>query len=207
VGQDFVLNVGDVLYFTGLVEGFGEFCDEHGLEMVTSDVQDEISIQSDMTGDDGLMEEGMETQKKVAIEAANDEFKEPEFMKCLRDCSQDRLRVINKMSDAIRGFASSDPSPDNHTRKTVRFSKSTKEPGNLPTKIVVATAPHNDGSTDDDDELILVGIDAPDRPGLLLDISKGLLELNVQLRQTEAYVEENRSLSVWRCEVLNHETT
>ena len=30
VGQDFVLNVGDVLYFTGLVEEFGEFCEEHG---------------------------------------------------------------------------------------------------------------------------------------------------------------------------------
>lgn len=32
VGQDFVLNVGDILYFTGLVEGFGEFCQENGLE-------------------------------------------------------------------------------------------------------------------------------------------------------------------------------
>ena len=24
------MNVGDVLYFTGLVEEFGEFCEEHG---------------------------------------------------------------------------------------------------------------------------------------------------------------------------------
>jgi hypothetical protein len=37
VGQDFVLNVGDVLYFTGLVEGFGDFCEEHGMEMLTND--------------------------------------------------------------------------------------------------------------------------------------------------------------------------
>ena len=32
VGQDFVLNVGDILYFTGLVEGFGKFCEDNGLE-------------------------------------------------------------------------------------------------------------------------------------------------------------------------------
>ncbi len=46
VGQDFVLNVGDVLYFTGLIEGFGEFCNEHGLEMLVSesDNKDEATI-------------------------------------------------------------------------------------------------------------------------------------------------------------------
>lgn len=32
VGQEFVLNVGDILYFTGLVEGFGKFCHDNGLE-------------------------------------------------------------------------------------------------------------------------------------------------------------------------------
>jgi Citrate transporter len=37
VGQEFVLNVGDVLYFTGLVEGFVEFCEEHGMEVLTND--------------------------------------------------------------------------------------------------------------------------------------------------------------------------
>jgi di/tricarboxylate transporter len=37
VGQDFVLNVGDVLYFTGLIEGFGDFCEEHGLVVLTTD--------------------------------------------------------------------------------------------------------------------------------------------------------------------------
>eukprot|EP00957_Ditylum_brightwellii_P176493 13441195-Ditylum_brightwellii.AAC.1 len=39
VGQDFVLNVGDILYFTGLVEVFGEFCEEHGLEVITNEVE------------------------------------------------------------------------------------------------------------------------------------------------------------------------
>ena len=32
VGQDFVLNVGDVLYFTGLVDQFGKFCSDNSLE-------------------------------------------------------------------------------------------------------------------------------------------------------------------------------
>ena len=57
VGQDFVLNVGDILYFTGLVEGFGEFCEEHGMEVLTSDTTPEkkkqnsyISIDSPKSG-------------------------------------------------------------------------------------------------------------------------------------------------------------
>jgi hypothetical protein len=37
VGQEFVLNVNDIVYFSGLIEGFGEFCHEHGLEIVTHD--------------------------------------------------------------------------------------------------------------------------------------------------------------------------
>ena len=39
VGQEFVLNVGDILYFTGLVESFGEFCEEHGLEVLTNELE------------------------------------------------------------------------------------------------------------------------------------------------------------------------
>lgn len=39
VGQEFVLNVGDILYFTGLVEGFGDFCEEHGLEVMTNELE------------------------------------------------------------------------------------------------------------------------------------------------------------------------
>jgi hypothetical protein len=38
VGPDFVLSVGDVLYFTGLVEGFGAFCEEHGMKVLTADM-------------------------------------------------------------------------------------------------------------------------------------------------------------------------
>lgn len=39
VGQDFVLNADDVLYFTGLVvQEFTKFANNHGLEIVTNEV-------------------------------------------------------------------------------------------------------------------------------------------------------------------------
>lgn len=37
VGQDFVLNVNDIVYFSGLIEEFGEFCNEHGLDLLTNE--------------------------------------------------------------------------------------------------------------------------------------------------------------------------
>ena len=40
VGQDFVLNVDDILYFTGMVQDFGQFCEHHGLEVVTNELVD-----------------------------------------------------------------------------------------------------------------------------------------------------------------------
>ena len=43
VGQDFILNVGDILYFTGLVEEFGDFCEEHGLEVITNEIQENLN--------------------------------------------------------------------------------------------------------------------------------------------------------------------
>lgn len=41
VGQDFVLNAGDALYFTGVIEGFDEFCEEHGMKVISDDISDE----------------------------------------------------------------------------------------------------------------------------------------------------------------------
>jgi hypothetical protein len=52
---------------------------------------------------------------------------------------------------------------------------------------------------------VIVGVDARDRPGLLLDISKGLLRLNLTLRHSEASVVGDRSISIWRCEVIEAE--
>lgn len=68
----------------------------------------------------------------------------------------------------------------------------------MPAQIVVAN---------DFRGLVLVGINAPDRPGLLLDISKGLLRLDLQLHHSEAAVVNDRSVSVWRCEYLEKKET
>ena len=37
VGSEFVLTVNDIVYFLGLIEGFGKFCHEHGLELITNE--------------------------------------------------------------------------------------------------------------------------------------------------------------------------
>jgi UTP:GlnB (protein PII) uridylyltransferase len=70
-----------------------------------------------------------------------------------------------------------------------------------PAQIVVATVSR------DSRRLVLIGVNAPDRPGLLLDISKGLLQLNLQLHHTEAVVLRERSVSVWRCDYLENKET
>ncbi|EJK77635.1 hypothetical protein THAOC_00520 [Thalassiosira oceanica] len=72
--------------------------------------------------------------------------------------------------------------------KTVQFAES-----------VVVTV-----DTQDLEDVVLVGINANDRPGLLLDISRGLHSLGLQLHHTEASVVLNRSLSIWRCEAIDN---
>jgi uncharacterized protein with PhoU and TrkA domain len=52
---------------------------------------------------------------------------------------------------------------------------------------------------------VIVGVDTRDRPGLLLDISKGLLRLNMTLRHSEAAVVAGRSISIWRCEMIGED--
>ena len=47
--------------------------------------------------------------------------------------------------------------------------------------------------------VVLVGVNTGDRPGLLLDISKCLLKLDLQVHRTEASVFDEQSVSVWRC--------
>ena len=48
VGQDFVLNVGDILYFTsGFPESFATFCDENGLEVVINEVEEDLQNKDD----------------------------------------------------------------------------------------------------------------------------------------------------------------
>lgn len=52
VGPEFVLNVNDVIYFSGLIEGFGEFCHEHGLDLLTNESLETADAAQDPAEDD-----------------------------------------------------------------------------------------------------------------------------------------------------------
>ena len=98
---------------------------------------------------------------------------------------EERLRKIHRLTDEIRTFQHGGYSSQPHGRRR-------PDRAHEPPKIVVTV----------DRNLVVVGVDAQDRPGLLLDISKGLLRLKLQLHHTEAAVVDERSLSIWRCECM-----
>ena len=70
-----------------------------------------------------------------------------------------------------------------------------------PAQLVVATDSRYSG------RLVLIGVNVPDRPGLLPDVFKGLFQLNLQVHHMEAAVLRDRSVSVWRCEFLENKET
>jgi uncharacterized protein with PhoU and TrkA domain len=97
-------------------------------------------------------------------------------------------------TDMIRGIARDEPTAeeDYYLNIATPRKKEGKPKVSGPHKVVVSSELGN----------VIVGIDAKDRPGLLLDISKGLLRLNLTLRHSEASVVADRSISIWRCEVI-----
>ena len=98
----------------------------------------------------------------------------------------------------IRGITSDELWDDLPTPMKVKRHLSVATKATDPPQIVVTMDYHDSESQ----QLVLVGISSYDRPGLLLDISKGLLRLELQLRHTEAAVIAERSISMWRCQFL-----
>ncbi len=64
----------------------------------------------------------------------------------------------------------------------------------LDNKKIVVTADNRSHN-----RIVLVGVNTSDRPGLLLDISKCLLKLDLQVHRKESAVIDEQSVSVWRC--------
>ena len=95
------------------------------------------------------------------------------------------LIFLHLSQDIIRGFDSSLPEALDSAPGESRLIG--------PARIVVAV------DTQDLEDVVIIGINAPDRPGLLLDISRGLHLLSLELHHTEATVILSRSLSIWRC--------
>ena len=94
--------------------------------------------------------------------------------------------------DVIRGVARDEPSGD-EKYPCVTPKKNRDLAGAH--QVVVAS----------EHELVVVGVNAHDRPGLLLDVSKGLSRLDLNVRHSEASVVGQRSVSVWRCEMVDAE--
>jgi hypothetical protein len=60
--------VGDIVYFSGLIEGFGDFCHEHGLEIVTNESSEATTDAQRATNDDAAISSFMApTNDDVAI--------------------------------------------------------------------------------------------------------------------------------------------
>lgn len=96
--------------------------------------------------------------------------------------------------DLIRGIAREEPTTEEDHILHLASPKKKNQPTKSGAHKVVVTSDYNN---------VIVGVDAIDRPGLLLDISKGLLRLNLTLRHSEASVVADRSISIWRCEVID----
>lgn len=221
VSNEFVLSEGDVLYFTGLVEGFGKFCEDNGLEVITNEIEDSIAVPNDLAQDHVETNEEEESKLLSANKNTNDEREEKQFESLLQNTSItfntnhigrlsmipevdieigvtkeslvmseaiERCRYINRIQDLIRGRATDDEEI---------VSRKHKLDPNAPPKIVA-----NADIDDPQNKLVVVAISTPDRPGLLLDISKTLIRLGLNFHKTEAVVLRGRSLSLWRCEVL-----
>ncbi|KAL3922634.1 MAG: hypothetical protein SGILL_002104 [Bacillariaceae sp.] len=236
VGQDFVVNVGDVLYFTGLVEGFGEFCEEHGMEVLTNDSLDTIEQERQVAAD---QEDGGDSADHTISAIEDQEPSSPTPVKNLNSAAAalsaptsplrpvlegseaqedadylpvtdigvtkesllqadeaERSRSITRMIDTIRGVARDDPTEEEDQYLHKATPRKERQPTVAGAHKVVVTSEHG---------YVIVGIDTRDRPGLLLDISKGLLRLNLTLRHSEASVVADRSISIWRCEVIGSE--
>jgi len=187
VGQEFVLNVGDIVYFTGLIEGFGDFCHEHGLQVVTNESPLEENVPTTTTEVEQRTTNDEDEYTDLIEDDVLNTFNDGEIGFTKESLTlanaEERLRCINRMTDIIQAL---EPIESVMIRN------------DMPAQIVVAN---------DFRGLVLVGINAPDRPGLLLDISKGLLRLDLQLHHSEAAVVNDRSVSVWRCEYLEKKET
>lgn len=206
VGQDFVLNVDDILYFTGMVKEFGQFCENHGLEVVTNEVaitkrtEEQKNMGSNAADSQGDLQQGRKVTFASTLQT--DEYEaddietppltiETKSVRPFLSVESEKLQAINRLTDMIRGYDPSEPFPE----ELDSAPRESRLAG--PAKIVVVI------DTQDLEDMVIVGINVTDRPGLLLDISRGLHSLGLQLHHTEASVILSRSISIWRCALID----
>jgi len=175
VGQEFVLNIGDILFFApGVVGEFPKFCEEHGLEIVTAA---DATFSTSLPIGASASNPSLNSITPVGSTMESLEIADPEVC----------LRIIHRMIDLIHG-----KQLDQDDIDEVGLA------GDIgPAQILVTSDNAAQGQ-----DLIIIGVSSHDRPGLLSEISKCLARMKLQCHRTEAAVVGLRSYSVWRCELL-----
>lgn len=111
VGPDFVLNVGDILYFTGMVKEFGKFCAENGLEVVTSE-NDATARTSNPAAQSALEDDFNESAtvgKQVRFDVSVKEESDPTSGNMIIDVdvmhtSKRRLSILGPETDKLQAI-------------------------------------------------------------------------------------------------------
>ena len=70
VGQDFVLNADDILYFTGMVKEFAQFCEKNGLEVITNEV-DIVKREKDVYVNSADSQADMHEERQTVVKFAS----------------------------------------------------------------------------------------------------------------------------------------
>ena len=97
VSPDFVVSVGDELYFTGQVEDFSAFCQTHGLEILTTEnIEDGEVYLPDLTATTNTKTTGCTDQMPTSTNV---------------DVCVERLQTLNRIADQIDGRIPVDPGP------------------------------------------------------------------------------------------------
>ena len=189
VGPEFIINQGDILYFTGLIESLGSISSEHGLTAITHEDDDH---------DEPPSSEVTTIRENVARASSSEAMREILDLQTLarsqaidgRDKAEHLYRDRRDTSDAIGGDEVSVSSAEMNVTLGPALVSVEKDP---------------DASEGDQARMVL-GISATDRPGLLHDISKSLNRLKVQCLHSEASAVGGRSISIWRIVALDPET-
>jgi di/tricarboxylate transporter len=192
VGPEFVINQGDILYFTGLIESLGSICSDHGLTAMTHEDDDHE--------EPSLSEVSNEGENVVPISRASSS----EAMKEILDLQAlARSQAIDGRDKAAHLYKDGRDTSDTIGAADASVSAAEMNAALGPALVSVEKDP--DASEDDHARMVL-GISAADRPGLLHDISKSLNRLKVQCLHSEASAVGGRSVSIWRIVALDPET-
>ena len=223
VGPDFVLEVGDILYFTGLVETFGEFCAEHGLEVVTNEV-DHHHPQQHSNNQDVDVDAVISGMSGSISHVPDDEPANNEEDALLLSTSFDAYKddmgntievdLDNDIGHSVESLLGSQPQECMrvvyHMQDAIRGEPNAYKIAMPKNKRHSSKSPRDSSPQSSgkdrvvvamlDPDLVVVALETADRAGLLLDIAKCLSRLDLDLQHTEAAVLQDRSLSIWRCQ-------